>query len=164
MKPELVILIGNIGSGKSTLCRKYAKKGYIIISRDALRYMIGAGDYIFDYKYEPAIHAANLAILESFLAGGHNIVMDEVNVSKSLREAYIQLARSVSQIRPYKIIGVVLPRLSRAVSVDRRINSPHGNFPRETWEKVWDTFNKMYVTPTKAEGFDRIIKIEGGAK
>jgi len=160
MKPELVILIGNIGSGKSTICRKFVKRGYIVISRDALRYMIGAGEYIFDYKYEPAIHAANLAILEYFLAAGHNIVMDEVNVSRGLRASYIQKAKAISKLRPYKITGIVLPRLSKAVSIERRLSSPHGNFPRSTWEGVWENFNKMYKSPTKSEGFDRIVKIK----
>ena len=160
MRPELVILIGNIGSGKSTLCRQYIKKGFIVISRDSLRYMIGAGEYIFDQKYEPAIHAANLAILEQFLAWGHNVVMDEVNITKNLRAAYIKRAQTISQYRQYKITGIVLPRLSKEVSVERRLRSPHGNFPRSTWEQVWENFNRMYESPTKTEGFDKIIRLK----
>ena len=159
MRPELVILVGNIGSGKSTLCKRYIKKGFVVISRDSLRYMIGAGEYIFDLKYEPAIHAANLAILESFLAWGHNVVMDEVNVSRKLRSAYISIARGMIS-HEYKITGIVLPRLSKEVSVQRRLQSPHGNFPRSTWEQVWENFNRMYESPTKSEGFDKIIRLK----
>jgi len=38
-KKELIILVGNIGTGKTTESKKLAKKGYIIISRDAFRYV-----------------------------------------------------------------------------------------------------------------------------
>lgn len=63
---KLIILIGNIGCGKSTLAKKLVKKGYCIISRDSFRYMIGAGNYIFDLKYEPAVKCANLNTVECF--------------------------------------------------------------------------------------------------
>ena len=52
---NLIILVGNIGSGKSTYAKKYQKKGYIVIARDQLRYAIGGGEYIFNTKYEPLI-------------------------------------------------------------------------------------------------------------
>ena len=31
-KPKLYLMIGNIGSGKSTLCKYYKKKGAIVLS------------------------------------------------------------------------------------------------------------------------------------
>jgi dephospho-CoA kinase len=37
MKKEIILLIGNIASGKSTIAKQYAKKGYVVISRDSLR-------------------------------------------------------------------------------------------------------------------------------
>ena len=52
---NLYILIGNIGSGKSTWAREKVKSTprTIIVNRDALRTMVGGGEYIFDKEMEP---------------------------------------------------------------------------------------------------------------
>jgi predicted kinase len=151
---EIIILVGNIGSGKSTLAKEYAKKGYVIISRDSLRYMIGGGNYRFDKKLEPFIKQSAVEVLRVFLRSGQNLVYDETNVSKSLRKPTIQLAK----IYGYKVVAVVLPRLSKEVSVARRLKTPHGNFSKKTWEWVWEQFDTIFEMPEKSEGIDRIIK------
>ncbi len=69
-KPEIIILVGNIGSGKTTLAKKYAKKGYVIIARDDLRYNIGAGQYVFDRKLEKAIWQTEIDMVYNFLQLG----------------------------------------------------------------------------------------------
>jgi predicted kinase len=152
---EIIILVGNIGSGKSTLAKEYAKKGYVIISRDALRYMIGAGNYRFDFKIESFIKKSAVATLKIFLKSGYNLVYDEVNVSKKLRTHSIQLAKQFD----YKVIVVKLPRLAKQISVDRRMRNPHGQYDRNIWNSVWERFDSIYQEPTIKEGIDKIIKI-----
>ena len=154
MKKEIILLIGNIASGKSTLAKQHAKKGYVVISRDSIRYMVGGGNYRFDKKLEPFIKQSAVEVLRVFLRSGQNLVYDETNVSKSLRKPTIQLAK----IYGYKVVAVVLPRLSKEVSVARRLKTPHGNFSKKTWEWVWEQFDTIFEMPEKSEGIDRIIK------
>jgi len=156
-KPILLIMVGNIGSGKSTLAKEYVKKGYIIISRDALRYMIGGGSYKFDIKLEPFIKESAVSILTTFLKSGVNLIYDETNVSKSLRKQTIKLAKNYG----YKVIAVTLPKLSKQQSVDRRMTNPHGQFDRNIWNTVWENFNNLYEIPEKSEGIDKILRIKG---
>jgi len=151
---EIILLVGNIGNGKSTLAKQYAKDGYIIISRDALRYMVGGGDYKFDLKVEPFIKKSAVATLKAFLKSGYNLVYDEVNVSKRLRCPTIQAAKQFG----YKVNALVLPRLSQKKSVDRRMKNPHGQFDRNIWNTVWERFDSIYEEPTLKEGIDKIIK------
>jgi len=153
-KPEIIILCGNIASGKSTLAKQYAKKGYVIISRDSLRYMVGAGNYRFDKKLEPFIKQSAVSMFTEFLKSGFSLVYDETNVSKSLRKPTIQLAK----IYGYKVVVVVLKRLSKKVSVERRMKDPHGQFDKNIWNMVWENFDSIYEMPEKSEGIDRIIK------
>ena len=110
---ELVILIGNIGCGKTTLTAKYQKRGYIVISRDQIRYAIGNGVYTFDTQYEPAIWNIEDTMLEEFASIGVNIVVDEVGINRRLREKYIQVGKQYK----YKIVGIELPRLSMRTAV-----------------------------------------------
>ena len=154
---EVIILIGNIGSGKSTLVKQYQEKGYVVISRDSLRYGIGGGEYVFNTKYEKIIHKTAIKMLRLFLELNVNIIIDETNVTKHLRKQYINIIRKCSI--DYKITGIELPILSKQDSVDRRMTNPHGQPNRKIWEEVWEMFNKNYESPSFDEDFNKIIKL-----
>jgi len=151
---KLILLIGNIGSGKSTIAKKFVKKGYVCICRDSLRYMIGAGDYIFNRSLEPTINKAEKKIVIEFMKLGVNLVIDEVHATEHLRKMHIDLAKKYG----YHITAYVMPRLDKKTSVDRRMTNPHGQPDRISWEVVWEGFDSRYEEPTKEEGFDKIIK------
>lgn len=123
---EIIIMIGNIASGKSTYSKKLVEKDYRVISRDAIRYMVGAGKYTFDIDLEPTIKKGTQALLEEFLKDDVNIVHDEVNINKKLREPTIKLAKKYN----YKIIAIVIPKVEKELSVNRRLNQPHGDSER----------------------------------
>jgi predicted kinase len=151
---ELVLIIGNIGTGKTTLAKKYQKKGYIVISKDGLRYCIGAGNYIYNYKYEPVIWEIEDCMLGAFMELGVNIVVDSICVSKRMRKRYIDIA----QYNNYKVKCHVLPRLSMKEAVDRRMQDPHQQNDRNVWKRVWRRFDKVYEEPKIFEGINKIIK------
>lgn len=149
---KIVILVGNIGSGKTTLCKKLVKEEYLIISRDAFRYMIGNGEYIFDLKTEKSIKQLAVAATEIFMKNHLNIVIDETNMSKESREEYIKLANKYN----YYKIAYIMPTYSMTKSVNRRLKNPHGNFGRKVWQEVWKRFHNNYCRPELAEGFNLI--------
>lgn len=151
-KKEIIILVGNIGAGKSTICKKYVKEGYTIISRDAFRYMIGAGDYIFNMELEPIIKSATQKVLIEFCKNGVPIVYDETNVSKKLRKPTIKIAKKYG----YTIQCVVLPILSKEESVNRRMTNPHGQNDEKIWNLIWEQFNLIYEYPKLNEGIDNV--------
>lgn len=151
---ELIILCGNIGEGKSTLAKKYQEKGYVVIARDGLRYMIGGGNYIFNKEYESVIWETEFCMLKSFMEKGVNIVVDSVVISKALRVRYIIPAKDYG----YIVKCHLLPKLGMKEAVDRRMRNPHGQYDRKLWEEVWLKFNRVYEEPSLKEGFDQIIK------
>jgi predicted kinase len=153
---KLVVLVGNIGSGKTTYTHKLVAKGYVAISRDALRYMIGNGKYIFNPKLEPIIFHSEEAIIRNFMSVDANIVVDEVGIDKHTRNRYLELANHFN----YQTICVCLPKYSMEECVDRRMQDPHGQPDRALWESVWKKFNKRYQKPTLVEGFDKIIQLK----
>ena len=83
MKKEVVILVGNIGTGKTTIAKKYIKYGYIAIARDYLRYSIGLGQYIFNINYESIIWKTETYMYKKFVDLGVNIIVDEVGMNKN---------------------------------------------------------------------------------
>jgi predicted kinase len=152
-KQELIMMVGNIGSGKSTLTKQYVEKGYIVISRDSLRYMLGGGKYIFDCCLETHIKKGVILLLQEFLKSGRNIIWDETNMSSKTRKPIILLCKKYN----YNISAVIFPILPMKVCVKRRMSCPHGNFTEAVWKRVWTMFDSIYEEPTKKEGFDKII-------
>jgi len=152
MNNHLIILTGNIGTGKSTLAKEYVKKGYYVISRDALRYMIGGGNYRFEEENEPLIHESEIAILEAYMCSVMPIIVDEVGINKLSRRKYIALAKFYN----YKITVIVLPKISLKETLRRKLKVTHGQ-GSNVWTMVYNKFKKQYEKPTIKEGIDEII-------
>lgn len=150
---QLQILIGNIGNGKSTYCKKLAKQGYLIISKDDIRYSIGAGTYIFTYEYETAIdHAIKSFCKQLMIDSISSIIIDETNMRKDTRKPYLDLAT----LYEYNKLAVIFPKLPKEESVARRLKSNHGTISKDLWEEVWERKNSNYEPPTLEEGFNEI--------
>ena len=81
-----------------------------------------------------------------------NIVIDATNMTKSIREPLIEIAKKQN----YRIIAYILPKLSKRESVKRRLASNHGDISKKVWNEVWTMFDKMYELPIEDEGFDQI--------
>lgn len=154
IKPTLTILVGNIGNGKSTLCKKLAKN-HIIISRDSIRYMIGGGKYRFDLTLEPFVAKCTEKCIESFMLSRKDIVVDETNVLKRTRSRYLRLAKKYN----YNSKAIILKKLSKEESVRRRMKAPHDRASKKLWNYIWEMFEKLYQEPSKQEGFKEIIKL-----
>ena len=107
MSKEIQILVGNIASGKSTYCKKHFEK-FIILSCDALRYMIGANNYTFNLNIEPILKKTILNMYELFQAYGFNIIVDETNMSIADRNLFIKNTRLLG----YRIKAIVFPKLN----------------------------------------------------
>jgi predicted kinase len=157
-KPEIIILVGNIGSGKTTYARQIIEEqrfSYVVIARDALRYMIGAGKYRYDTSIEKAIFATERDCVINFMKLRQNILIDEIGMSKKLRKRYIDLAKR----HKYFVTVIEMPKLSKKTCVDRRMKDPHDTLNRGLWCSVWDKFNALYESPSLTEGIDKIIKL-----
>lgn len=156
MKPVLLILTGNIGSGKSTVCRKARRHNFFVCGRDYLRKMIGGGAYWFDTAIEPIILEMEMHVVEALMHAQKNIVIDEVGMTFRGRAKYIDLARQ----HDYYAVSYRMRPLSMRTCIRRRMKAPHGRFTERTWERVWKMFDQAYVRPTKTDGFSHVLTAE----
>ena len=158
MKSKIVILVGNIGSGKSTFSRFFVNKGFVVTARDGIRYTLGAGTYLFDPTIEPVVWASELYLFQQLLKTHKNIVVDEINVSKAFRKRLFKVIKPYRKY--YDICCIELPRLSKDICIKRRLKDNHGNNSYDVWRGVWERFDSIYETPVHTEGFDNIIKVK----
>lgn len=155
--PKLYILVGNIGSGKSTWVKQNKKPEDVVISLDNLRYCFNNGEYKFDVLLEQCVFNTCLFALRQFCNSElkPNIYMDNTSVNIKSREQFIKIAKGSS----YEVVAVIMPSLDKENSISRRMNNSHGNTTRAVWEEVWERFNRKFQYPSTIEGFDKIIQL-----
>ena len=155
---HMFIMVGNIGCGKSTLTRKLWLRNTksIVLSRDAIRYMIGSGTYVFDVGLEPKIKEIEMFMLMRMMATERNIIIDEVGISIGTRYHYLKLAKDYG----YCSHAIILKDPGIREAVARRMKHDARNTPRKIWESVYKDFLRAWQTPTEKEGFKFIWKQE----
>lgn len=97
-KQKAYILIGLPGSGKSTWSEKKMKetnpRGIGVVSRDAIRYMIN-GNYKYIEEQQALITDIAAASAKAILVRGHDLIVDQINLSKDVREEVINFIKRV---------------------------------------------------------------------
>lgn len=151
---HILILIGNIASGKTTYCSELVLQNYVVLSCDALRYMIGNKKYIFNNDLEPIIQESIFDMYKAFQYTNYNIVVDGTNMSILSRHGffYHKFAR-------YKIGAIVFKERNMNESVQSCLAINHRNTTKEIWEEVWKRKNSQFEYPTIQEGFNFIKEV-----
>ena len=141
--PELVILIGFPGAGKTSFYRARFASTHVHVSKDLMR------------NRRDRQHR-QLVLIDEALAAGRSVVVDNVNVTAADRTALIEAGRR----RGATIIGYVF-----AASVAECARRNRDRVGRERVPEVAIcTAAKRYQRPTRAEGFDRLeqVRVDAG--
>jgi len=134
----LVILIGNIGTGKSTFAKNISK-----------------GREVIDYDNLGEKHGQNFNVYNEILKllkKGKTVIVDGVNIEKRKRKDLIYFAR----INNAKSVAIDFGK-GNEKSLHNRISQPR-NIPIEVWKREHYHNIKIYEKPCKSEGFDRVIR------
>lgn len=97
---NMTIMCGLPRSGKSTWVKENKNENEVILSADELRYLIYNQRFWTDG--EPMIWAVHGIILKMLLKQGVDIIVDETNVTKSIRSKIIKLVKEYD----YEITGI----------------------------------------------------------
>lgn len=174
-KPKLIIMVGNIASGKTSWIKNYLKckeaeidsmhDKYVVLSKDDLRKMFGAGEYLWEEQIiEPIVHECLISILHHSMQRNVNIIIDETNMDRETRRDYMCLTkhRNTYLGYDYETIAVVMPKISMDHAIERRcgLNESAWGFSKEVWKKVYIRKQGKFQIPTEEEGFDEILEIK----
>ena len=136
--PELVILIGFPGSGKTSFHRARFASTHVHVSKDLMRNRRDR-------------QTRQLTLVDEALAAGRSVVVDNVNATAADRMALIEAGRR----RGATIVGYVL-----ATSVAECSRRNRGRVGRERVPEVAIRAHaKRFQHPTRAEGFDRLEQV-----
>lgn len=157
MRQTVYILIGVPGSGKSTWAKAKAQStpDTYIVCRDDLRQMVH-GRYLFLNSVEPLIFEMSRELIRQVLQFGHDLIVDETHMTKTLRLALISMIKQYSVMVP-EIAYVVFNQ--RPNCLERRMTDARGT-PEETWREVIAKMAAAYEAPTPDEGYSKLVVVE----
>ena len=134
------IMIGGIGTGKTTLANKLSQEMSIEILR--------ADDS--DYEDESKLFEDYLNLLDN----EKSFILDGKYLDKKTRQHFIKYAKNCG----YDCIGYDFGP-GNGISLKRRLNNP-GNYSSKEWIKDYRKDRTSYQQPQLNEGFKKIIRNE----
>ncbi len=147
---ELIMLVGNIGCGKSFLAKKLAKKGAMIVNSDSLLRAVHGGEYLYYSEMKDFYHNIEETILVDALRRSKTVVVDRTNISIEERKRFIFLADKYEATSIAYDFGP-----GQEEHLIRRLREPQG-LPERVWRNVFNVINSKYEKPTIEEGFAEI--------
>lgn len=125
------VLVGMIGTGKTTYAKDRALEGAHVVCRDQLEEMFTAGTKKY---HSPTwlIHATEEKIVELSAYNQRSIVIDRTNLNRKTRKRWLQIASRFQT----DIIAVVFPPEFPWVCAKRRFDHDPRGVSLEKWEEV----------------------------
>jgi predicted kinase len=139
--PELVVVVGLPGSGKTTLVGALLAEGRVVVSKD-------------HWPHARRRDQRQLRVVEEHLAAGRSVVVDNTNASVERRAALLALAHRLGV--PARAVFVDTP-----FEVCARRNQARTGRARVP-EVGLRAFAAILQPPTVEEGFTRVDTVPGG--
>lgn len=157
------VLVGMIGSGKSSYAHKRADEGALVISHDGLTEMLH-GCYRYEAGLRDCYRTMEQELVRAALYHNRGAVIDRTHLTRESRARWVHILRMEKQTAlamrntELLIIAVAFPIELPGVHASRRaLDDPRGR-PYEDWLKVATHHHEQAMTDplSEDEGFDRI--------
>ena len=151
---EVVIMIGPSGSGKSTYANKnYVNRGYVMLSRDIVRYELGFCEEGEKFLGTPAQEDAVTFALENKLIDcinkGNDVVIDNTHLKKKYRDRIHDLLKAYNVKYTYVVLTVSDPS-----TLYKRRKDDFG----DNAKRIIDNMLRTFEYPSSSE-YDELITV-----
>ena len=156
MSQQLIIMTGNIGSGKSLIARKYAQRGFVIISMDSIQQLMHGGIYgLYDRSLKLVYHRVEEEMVLESLRAGKSVLVDRTLMYPDARNRFIRMASFLSKGSPPITIMSLNFGQGSFENLENRMKEPRG-LSFKKWQDIFHVMFELYQRPSLEEGFDII--------
>jgi len=148
-KSIMTVLVGNIGTGKSSHARTY--EDAVIVCMDSIIISV-EGSYNYRNEHRTIYHAIENTAIEMALKTNVNVVVDRTCMTRKERARFIDMAK-----RYHAKVECVDFGSGDEESLENRINSDDDrDYTQEKWREVHEIMQEKYEEPDLDEGFETI--------
>lgn len=146
---KLIVLVGNIGCGKSTEAARLAKEtGAVVVNMDSIQQMVSGGVYgAYDVAKKELYQDIEHIAIKSALERGLDVVIDRTNMDKKRRARFI----AIGKCHGAEICSFDFGPGTES-DLERRLTDPR-DIPAEKWREVFESMSNAYEQPSSDEGF-----------
>lgn len=147
---QVIILVGNVGTGKTTWTRKYLKKcnstsykNFVALDSDSISTMLsGIGRYYWQESRKELYSELKKVILNTCLKSGYSVIIDGIHATRKHRKVYIDIAHK------YEADVIIVDfGPGNLGSLERRYNDNRG-LSKTRWKRVHRLYQDMYEMPS----------------
>jgi predicted kinase len=151
----MIILTGNVGSGKSFLASKLAVWGAVVVNMDSIVKMVLGGRYdVYDPNKKDVYRRIEEEAIRAGIESGNEVVVDRTNMDRKTRSRYINIAKSCGSLVTCYDFGSGKGLFDKLI--ERRAKNQR-NVTIRRWEKIISHFSEIYEPPSEDEGIDNIL-------
>lgn len=154
--PGLEVLVGMIGSGKSTYARHRASAGAVVVCHDSIVQTLHPGAK-YNSLLKPAYHALEYVAAKTAILCGNRVVIDRTNLTRASRERWIELGKELE----CRVVAIKFP-VSEFIEdhAERRFKDDPRGLSLGAWTQIaMDHARQAERSPlSEREGFDAIIE------
>lgn len=153
---QLVVLVGLPGSGKTSIHEK--KADWVVVSKDVIRHSVFRCS--FDPTYEPSVDRIfSSALIETAESAAKTVCIDDLNLLRKERHAYIELAQMTHRepvvvIMPHHPLDGIYQRVQLQLEALAAEPTPMKVAPFS--RDQFDALLRCYEAVQPNEGFARI--------
>ncbi|QDU32795.1 hypothetical protein KS4_08310 [Poriferisphaera corsica] len=155
----VVIPVGMIGSGKTTVAKYFLDKHFLMAYEDMLISSFHGGTYDYKIPLQQQYLAAMREVAAYWLGQGFSVVADSTNHTRRRRLDVINRLAEVHGREFICVLGVVMPKREAAFHAAIRIQHDHRDYATERWKRVAAEHEAEYEPVTEDEPFDFVLHL-----
>ena len=145
---RIILLMGNVGTGKSTHARTY--ESAVICCLDSIVESI-EGKYVHRKEHRPIYHAVEDTTIETALKQNIDVVIDRTCMSRFKRKRFVLMAKQFQTTIECIDFGP-----GNDKSLEQRISDGNRGYTPEKWREIHLMMMMKYEKPSLNEGFNII--------
>lgn len=153
MKPQLYVLIGIPGSGKSTFAKNVLTEISTVISRDEIRYSIIKDEEAY-FSHEKEVYKKFIKQIKDLMVQGKDVTVDATHLNATSRFKLLSNLKGFD----YKINAFYFDTPLDECLGRNAMRRGRAHVPEDAIENMYDNL----TFPSKKEGFDYIYTVRNG--